>query len=130
MSFTQENETNLHTGPDGKFCDGCDKRCEFGIEYFYRHTKRLEEWFCPTIDGQPIKQYKGPNGQIIDATREAPYEDGVVKSAVQRAIELAHKIVKFCDHYHYKTEQEILNNQSEIKYMLSYIKQTLREKQR
>ena len=54
MSFTQEKETNLHTGP---------------------------------------------NGQIIDATREAPYEDGVIKSAKQRAIELAHKIVKFCDHY-------------------------------
>ncbi len=57
MSFTQEKETNLHTGP---------------------------------------------NGQIIDATREAPYEDGVIKSAKQRAIELAHEIVKFCDNYKVK----------------------------
>ena len=100
MSFTQENETNLHTGPDGKFCDGCDKRCEFGIHYFYRHTNGLEDWFCPTINGNPIKQYKGPNGQIIDASRKAPFHLNIVRrSAKELAIELANEIVKYCDHY-------------------------------
>ena len=102
MSFTQEKETNLHTGADGKICNGCEKRCEFGIHRFdaWSSSKgKILTYCCPTIDGQPIKQYKGPNGQIIDATREAPYEDGVKKSAKQRAIELAHKIVKYCDHY-------------------------------
>ena len=100
MSFTQERETNLHNGPDGKICDGCDKRCEFGIHYFYRHTKRLEDWFCPTINGNPIKQYKGPNGQIIDATRKVPFHLNIVRrSAKEQAIELAHKIARYCDHY-------------------------------
>ncbi len=99
-TFTQQHETNLHTGPDGKFCDGCDKRCEFDIHYFYCHTNRLEDWFCPTINGKPIKQYKGPNGQIIDASREVPFHLNIVhRSAKEQAIELAHKIVKYCDHY-------------------------------
>ena len=100
MSFTQENETNLHNGPDGKFCDGCDKRCEFDIHYFYRHTNGLEDWFCPTINGNPIKQYRGPNGQIIDASRKVPFHLNIVRmSAEEQAIELAHKIVKYCDRY-------------------------------
>ena len=100
MSFTQESETNLHTGPDGKFCDGCDKRCEFDIHYFYRHTNRLEDWFCPTINGKPIKQYKGPNGQIIDASRKVPFHLNIVhRSAEEQAIELAREIAKLCDHY-------------------------------
>ena len=100
MSFTQEKETNLHTGPDGKICDGCDKRCEFGIDYFYRHTKGLEDWFCPTIDGQPIKRYKGKNGEIIDATQKYNvFSFYDIDCAKKRISELAHKIVKFCDHY-------------------------------
>ena len=100
MSFTQEKETNLHNGPDGKFCDGCDKRCEFGIHYFYRHTNNLEDWFCPTINGNPIKQYKGPNGRIIDASRKEQFHLNIAhRSAEEQAIELAHEIVKYCDHY-------------------------------
>ena len=100
MSFTQEHETNLHTGPDGKICDGCDKRCEFGIHYFYRHTNRLEEWFCPTIDGQPIKRYKGKNGEIIDATQKYyVFSFYDIDCAKKRINELAQKIVKYCDHY-------------------------------
>ena len=100
MSFTQERETNLHNGPDGKFCDGCDKRCEFDIHYFYRHTNGLEDWFCPTINGNPIKQYRGPNGQIIDASRKVPFHLNIVRmSAEEQAIELAHKIARLCDHY-------------------------------
>ena len=101
MSFSQEKlNPRANTGADETpRCNGCDCHCKFGIHYFYRLTNRVEDWFCPTINGQPIKQYKGPNGQIIDATREAPYEDGVKKSAKQQAIELAHEIIKFCDHY-------------------------------
>ena len=100
MSFTQEKETNLHNVSDGKFCDGCDKRCEFDIHYFYRLTNSVEDWFCPTINGNPIKQYKGPNGQIIDASRKTPWHlDIVRRSAIEQAIELAHEIVKYCDHY-------------------------------
>lgn len=100
MSFTQEKETNLHAGPNGKICNGCDKHCEFGVHYFFRrYTNRIEEWFCPTIGGTTIKQYKGQNGQIIDATRKAPYYDDGRKSAKEQAFALAHEIVKFCDHY-------------------------------
>ena len=106
MSFTQEKETNLHNGPDGTICDGCDKRCEFGIHYFYRHTSSLEDWFCPTINGNPIKQYKGPNGQIIDVSRKEPFHlDVVHRSAEEQAIELAHEIVKYCDRYKQDTPQ-------------------------
>lgn len=100
MSFTQEKETNLPSVPDGKFCDGCDKRCEFGIHYFYRHTNSLEDWFCPTINGNPIKQYKGTNRRIIDASRKEQFHLNIAhRSAEEQAIELAHEIVKYCDHY-------------------------------
>lgn len=104
MSFTQEKETNLHTGPNGTICDGCEKHCKFGIHYFYRNEPHfLADWFCPTIDGKPIKQYKGPNAQIIDASRIEPcrFDEGP-KTAIQQAIELAHEIVKFCDNYKVK----------------------------
>ena len=101
MSFTQEKETNLHNVSDGTRCDGCDKHCEFGVHYFFRrYTNKIEEWFCPTIDGQPIKRYKGKNGEIFDATQK--YYDFSfidIKYAKERINELAHKIVKYCDHY-------------------------------
>ena len=103
MSFTQENETNLHTGPDGKLCDGCDKRCEFGHRWFRgwsRSRNRVTDYYCPTIDGQEIKQYKGPNGEIVDAYR---IYDGCTPHQRDRMLkqinELAHKIVKYCDNY-------------------------------
>ena len=102
MSFTQEQETNLHTGPDGKFCDGCEKRCKLGFHHFtaLSVSKGTEEQCCPTIDGQPIKWYKGKNGEIIDATQK--YYDFSfydIRCAKERINELAHEIVKYCDHY-------------------------------
>lgn len=104
MSFTQEKETNLHNGPDGKFCDGCDKRCKLGHHWFtgwfLSGSNRLTDYCCPTIDGQPIKQYKGPNGEIVDAYRIydgcTPYQRDRMLKQIN---ELAHKIVKYCDHY-------------------------------
>ena len=104
MSFTQENETNLHTGPDGTICDGCDKRCKLGHHWFtgwfLSGSNILPKYCCPTIDGQPIKQYKGPNGEIVDAYQiydgSTPYQRDRMLKQIN---ELAHKIVKYCDHY-------------------------------
>ena len=64
MSFTQEKETNINR------CDGCDKHCKLGFHHFTAlGGKGTEPLCCPTIDGQPIKRYKGKNGEIIDATQ-------------------------------------------------------------
>ncbi len=99
MSFSQEKlNPRANTGADETpRCNGCDCHCKFGIHYFYHYTNRLEDWFCPTINGNQIKQYKGPNGQIIDASRKVPFHSN--RSAKEQAIELAHEIVKYCDHY-------------------------------
>ena len=105
MSFSQEKlNPQANTGADETpRCNGCDCHCKFGVHYFYRLNflnrliPRVEDWFCPTINGNPIKQYKGPNGQIIDASRKVPFH--LNRSAKEQAIELAHEIVKFCDHY-------------------------------
>ena len=99
MSFSQEKlNPRANTGADKTpRCNGCDCHCKFGIHYFYHYTNRLEDWFCPTINGNQIKQYKGPNGQIIDASRKVPFH--LNRSAKEQAIELAHEIVKYCDHY-------------------------------
>ena len=99
MSFSQEKlNPRANTGADETpRCNGCDCHCKFGIHYFYHYTNRLEDWFCPTINGNQIKQYKGPNGQIIDASRKVPFH--LNRSAKEQAIELAHEIVKYCDHY-------------------------------
>ena len=102
MSFSQEKlNPQANTGADETpRCNGCDCHCKFGIHYFYRLANRVEDWFCPTINGNPIKQYKGPNGQIIDASRKEPFHlDTVCRSAEEQAIELAQEIVKYCDHY-------------------------------
>ena len=102
MSFTQEKETNLHTGPDGKICDGCDKRCKLGFHHFtaLSVSKGTETLCCPTIDGQPIKRYKGKNGEIIDATQKYyVFSFYDIECAKKRINELAHEIVKYCDHY-------------------------------
>ncbi len=109
MSFSQEKlNPQANTGADETpRCNGCDCHCKFGIHYFYRLNfcrlnfhcliPRVEDWFCPTINGNQIKQYKGPNGQIIDASRKVPFH--LNRSAKEQAIELAHEIVKYCDHY-------------------------------
>ena len=102
MSFTQEKETNLHNLPDGKFCDGCEKHCKLGFHHFtaLSVSKGTEKLCCPTIAGQPIKRYKGKNGELFDATQK--YYDFTfidIRYAKERINELAHKIVKFCDHY-------------------------------
>ena len=103
MSFTQEKETNLHNGPDGTICDGCDKRCKLGHHWFRRLSisrNRVTDYCCPTICGKIIKQYKGPNGEIVDAYRIyegcTPHQMDRMKKQIN---ELAHEIVKFCDHY-------------------------------
>lgn len=96
MSFTQEKQDNICV------CDGCEKRCEFGFHHFtaLSVSKGTEKLCCPTIDGQPIKRYKGKNGQIIDALQNfcdlSFYE---IECAKKRINELAHEIVKYCDHY-------------------------------
>ena len=102
MSFTQEKETNLHNVSDGTICDGCDKHCKLGFHHFtaLSISKGTEKRCCPTIDGQPIKRYKGKNGEIIDATQK--YYDFTftdIRYAKERINKLAHKIVKYCDHY-------------------------------
>ena len=55
MSFTQEKETNLHTGPNGEICDSC----------------QIYEGCTPHQMDRMLKQIN----------------------------ELAHEIVKYCDHY-------------------------------
>ena len=104
MSFTQEKETNLHTGPNGTICDGCEKRCKLGHHWFMGLSQsrdgRLTNYCCPTIDGQEITQYKGPNGEIFDSCR---IYEGCTPHQMDRMLkqinELAHEIVKYCDHY-------------------------------
>ena len=104
MSFTQEKETNLHTGPHGTICDGCDKRCKLGHHWFtgwfLSGSNRLTTYCCPTIDGQPIKRYKGKNGEIIDETQKYNvFSFSDIDCAKEWINELAQKIVKYCDHY-------------------------------
>ncbi|MDW2975285.1 MAG: hypothetical protein R8M70_04565 [Alphaproteobacteria bacterium] len=103
MSFTQKKGTNLHTGPDVKFCDGCDKRCKLGHSWYTGwelSRNRLTSYCCPTIDGQEIPWYKGPDGEIVAAYR---IYDGCTPHQKDRMLEqideLTHKIVKYCDHY-------------------------------
>ena len=97
MSFTQERETNLHNVS----CDGCDKHCKLGFHHFTAlGGKGTETLCCPTIDGQPIKRYKGKNGEIIDATQKYyVFSFYDIECAKKRINELAQKIVKYCDHY-------------------------------
>ena len=102
MSFTQEKETNLHNVADGTRCDGCDKHCKLGFHHFTALSVRkgTETLCCPTIDGQPIKRYKGKNGEIFDATQKYYVFSFVdIECAKKRINELAQKIVKYCDHY-------------------------------
>ena len=102
MTFTQEKETNLHNVSDGKLCDGCDKRCKLGFHHFtaLSVSKGTEKLCCPTIDGQPIKRYKGKSGEIFDATQKYNvFSFYDIDCAKKRISELAHEIVKYCDHY-------------------------------
>ena len=100
MSFTQEKETNLHNVPDGTICDGCDKRCEFGFRYLDQRYYPFEHWIYPTIDGKLIKQYRGKNGQTFYTRMPVHYKLGAeYVYPARQAIELAHEIAKFCDHY-------------------------------
>ncbi len=102
MSFTQEKETNLHNVSDGTACDGCDKHCRLGFHHFtaLSVSKGTEPLCCPTIDGQPIKRYKGKNGEIIDATQKYYVFSFIdIRCAEERINKLAQKIVKYCDHY-------------------------------
>lgn len=101
MSFTQEHETNLHTGPDGKLCDGCDKRCKLGFRYLdHRECYPFVHWIYPTIDGKLIKQYRGKNGQTFYTRMPVHYKlSAEYVYPAQQAIELAAKIASLCDHY-------------------------------
>ena len=101
MSFTQENETNLHNVPDETICDGCDKHCKLGFRYLdHPECFPFVYRIYPTIDGKPIEQYRGKNGQTFDIRMPVHYKlrDEYVDRE-QQAIELAQKIVKYCDHY-------------------------------
>ena len=101
MSFTQENETNLHNVPDETICDGCDKRCKLGFRYSdHRECYPFVHWIYPTIDGKIIRQYRGKNGQTFYTRRPVPYKLGAeYVYPARQAIEVAHEIVKYCDHY-------------------------------
>lgn len=101
MSFTQENKTNLHNVPDETICDGCDKRCKLGFRYLdHRECYPFVHWIYPTIDGKIIKQYHGKNGQTFYTRRPVPYKLAAeYVYPARQAIELAHEIVKYCDHY-------------------------------
>lgn len=101
MSFTQEQETNLHNVPDETICDGCDKRCKLGFRYSdHRECHPFVHWIYPTIDGKIIKQYRGKNGQTFYTRRPVPYKLGAeYVYPARQAIEVAHEIVKYCDHY-------------------------------
>ena len=95
MSFTQEKETNTNR------CDGCDKHCKLGFHHFTAlGGKGTEPLCCPTIDGQPIKRYKGKNGEIFDATQKYYVFSFIdIECAKERINRLAQIIVKYCDHY-------------------------------
>ncbi|MBQ8294011.1 MAG: hypothetical protein IJX89_01320, partial [Alphaproteobacteria bacterium] len=103
MSFTQENETNPHAGADSTICDGCERRCKLGFHWFYVWSSSKDRGIskcCPTIGGQAISQYKDENNQIVDAVRDYCYSTFIDMYRARKQInELAHEIVKFCDHY-------------------------------
>ena len=67
---------------------------------FEKYCISIEKLCCPTIAGQPIKRYKGKNGQIIVATQKY-YDFSFVdiRCAKERINEPVQKIVKYCDHY-------------------------------
>ena len=83
-------------------CDECDERCELGFHHFtaLSVSNEIEKRCCPTIAGQPIRRYKGKNGEIIDATQKYHVFSCVdIECAKERINKLAQEIVKFCDHY-------------------------------
>ena len=107
MSFTQEKRTNInpkqvqaYVAPGG-FCDGCDKRCEFGHEYISVNYTR---YIYPTINGFIISCYVDENSQI-QTTSDIVTPNGITAQARQKELTakvLAGKIARLCDHYRQK----------------------------
>ena len=69
----------------------CKKDCPFDVE---KKTKYL---LCPEL--QSI-EHLHKNGQTFYARRPVPYKLGAeYVYPARQAIEVAHEIVKYCDHY-------------------------------
>ena len=104
MSFTQEKGLNInpkqvqaYVAPGG-FCDGCDKRCEFGHEYTSVNYTR---YIYPTINGFIILSYVDENSQI-QTTSDIVTPNGMTAQTRQKEViakALAGKIARLCDHY-------------------------------
>lgn len=118
MSFTQEKlKPQANTGADETpRCDGCDCHCKFGIYYFHRDEPRADmpsrsvRYFCPTIGGKIIKEYRDQDRQLMFASirdeGKTDYDYRHVQSAEVYAVEQARKIAKLCDHYKTTFTQE------------------------
>lgn len=91
MGFTQEKkiESIEIESIENNFCQGCDEHCVFGVHSYYT----CFEWVCPSIAGEPIKEYVDENGQKQVAVKR---RDAVLYNDV---IALARQIATLCDKY-------------------------------